>query len=112
MERAMGTKTDTRIKELMQEVIAKIHDGLEETGSYNLYLFGSRAKGTAKDHADIDLALELFPSNDDFKKIRREIDEIETLFSIDLIDMTCVDDGFKEVIMSTGKKIRSNVEGN
>jgi len=96
----------SRIQELINKVIAIIAHFLGEGTSFELYLFGSRAKMPVSGRADIDLAIacpEL--SEEIFRKIKREVAAVRTLYSIDLIHLNRVDPEFREIVMSGGKKV-------
>lgn len=69
--------------------------------------FGSWPKGTAKPHADIDIAIDgsdKFPS-EQLTELRARIDEIATLHEIDLIDLQTVSDTFKQEILRHGIRL-------
>ena len=97
---------NTRIRELVREVAEIIQRYLGKGRSYSLYLFGSRLKNRALEGADIDLALSCPDlSESDFRKIKREIENIRTLHSIDLIHLERVDADFREIVLSDAVKI-------
>lgn len=69
--------------------------------------FGSWPKGTAKPHADIDIAIDgsdKFPS-EQLTELRARIEEIATLHEIDLIDLQTVSDTFKQEILRHGIRL-------
>jgi type I restriction enzyme S subunit len=69
-----------------------------------VYLFGSRAKGTAKPYSDFDIAIEWeekIPLHT-MAKIREELDRLPTLKSFDLIDLKRVSSSFVETVRKTG----------
>ena len=69
-----------------------------------VYLFGSRAKGTAKPYSDFDIAIEWkekIPLHT-MAKIREELDKLPTLKSFDLIDLKRVSGNFIETVRKTG----------
>lgn len=50
-------------------------------------LYGSRAKGTAMERSDIDIAVS---GVDNFESLVEKVEELPTLFSVDLVNMdTC-----------------------
>lgn len=50
-------------------------------------LYGSRAKGTAMERSDIDIAVS---GVDNFELLVEKVEELPTLFSVDLVNMdTC-----------------------
>lgn len=66
-------------------------------------LFGSRAKGTALQCSDIDIAVS---GVSDMETLREEIDEIPTLFTVDLVDLdTCANALLIEDIYKYGHEI-------
>jgi len=68
---------------------------------YEIFLFGSRASDLASDRSDIDIGilgsqpLPLATLND----IKAEIEEIKTLYSIDIVDFASVTEDFKEIAL-------------
>lgn len=87
-----------RIKELIRNVVEIIEKYIPDK-PYRLYIFGSRAKGNNFAHSDLDLALEVDGlSRGRFQQIKREVNEIPTLYSIDLIDLNDVEEGFRNLI--------------
>lgn len=70
-------------------------------------LFGSRAKGTALERSDIDIAVSGVAQ---FSKFREEVENLPTLFSVDIVDMdTCANLLLLEDIGKYGKKIYEKV---
>ena len=66
-------------------------------------LFGSRAKGTALERSDIDIAVS---GVNDFDALEEEIEEIPTLYTVDLLNMdTCRNELILEDIRKYGRKI-------
>lgn len=70
-------------------------------------LFGSRAKGTATEKSDIDIAVAgVF----DLVRLEEEIENIPTLYSVDVVDLdTCKNPLLLEDIRQYGRKIYSEV---
>ena len=80
--------------------ILKIEDVIEsaaklcrEFGAKKVILFGSRAKGTALERSDIDIAVSGVEKID---LLIQKIEEIPTLYSIDIVNM---DDCKKELLL-------------
>lgn len=73
---------------------------------YDLYLFGSRAKGTAREYSDIDLAISSKELNSLIKS-QIEIDFENSLipWKIDVVDLNNIDDNFKSLIENTMIKL-------
>jgi predicted nucleotidyltransferase len=67
---------------------------------YHFYVFGSRAKGTAKPFSDLDLAVKENMQALDKTKIITEFEESDLPFKIDLIEMSKIDPSFKAHILS------------
>ena len=66
-------------------------------------LYGSRAKGTARERSDIDIAV---TGVKNFDILEEKIEELPTLYSVDLLNMdTCRNDLLKEDIRQYGRKI-------
>lgn len=93
-------------KELIQAVwhIFKKHFN---TVDCRLYLFGSRASGTANEHSDFDFIIQSGkglrqPSLLEFK---REIDEISTLYSIDVVDWSQAAPDFQKIAQKNMKEV-------
>ena len=77
------------VAEILQEIV-KIGRRYQVR---EVVLFGSRAKGTAAERSDID-------------RCRDEIDDIPTLYSIDVVNMdTCANELLMEDIRKYGRKI-------
>ena len=66
-------------------------------------LFGSRAKGTAREGSDFDLAVDLpRPDLTSERKVSEEIEGIAGLYKVDIIYLKEVDEDFKRLIDKTG----------
>ena len=66
-------------------------------------LYGSRAKGTAMERSDIDIAVS---GVDNFESLVEKVEELPTLFSVDLVNMdTCRNDLLMEDIKQYGREI-------
>ena len=84
-----------------RQILEKIKEALDRVSGdlvgYRVFLFGSRATGTAKERSDFDIGI-LGPKKLPlriFYKIDDLFDEIETLYSIDLVDIHEVSDRFR-----------------
>lgn len=85
------------------EIMKKIVDISYRYKAKEVILFGSRAKGTETERSDIDIAL---TGCESFELCKEEIENIPTLYSIDVINMdTCGNDLLLEDIKKYGKKI-------
>ena len=68
-----------------------------------IILYGSRAKGTALERGDIDVAVS---GAEDFEQLEEEVDEIPTLYTVDLLNMdTCRNELLLEDVKEYGRKI-------
>ncbi len=87
------------IAHVMEEIIRISKE--EQAGK--TVLFGSRAKGTARERSDIDIAVE---GVKDFDAFCEKIDEIEILYTIDVLNLeTCRNQLLMEDIKAYGRKI-------
>ena len=101
-----ATKENTRIGELLKKIIEIILNELGENSHFALYLFGSRAKNEAAEGADIDLAISCPQLNEStYRKIKREIEALRTLYSVDLIHLEAVEPDFRELILADARKL-------
>ncbi|MDX1949477.1 MAG: nucleotidyltransferase domain-containing protein [Rickettsiales bacterium] len=68
-----------------------------------LYLFGSRANGTAREFSDIDIAISCPKATlEDWKYYENILDNPPTLNSIDLVDYDSVDKSLRKKINQEG----------
>ncbi len=70
----------------------------------DVYLFGSRAKGTETTHSDIDIAVTAdveLPINQ-LSYIREQLENSDIPYTVDLVDMHKVDEAFKQKILTEG----------
>ena len=66
-------------------------------------LYGSRAKGTARERSDIDIAVS---GAEDFDLLAEKVEDLPTLYSVDLLNMdTCRNQLLLEDIRQYGRKI-------
>ena len=81
----------------------KIKSVLDKYPNCELRLFGSRAKGTYKYNSDIDLAVINEASTEVTDKIRRELNDLDIIYKIDLVVVReCNNDRLIENIMKEG----------
>jgi uncharacterized protein len=67
--------------------------------AYRVFLFGSRAAGTARDRSDVDIGIE-GPApvpRLTLAAIEDELDEAPTLYTIEVVDFARVSDAFRHV---------------
>ena len=68
-----------------------------------MILFGSRAKGTAIERSDFDIAVK---GVSDFDRLSEDIENIDTLYKIDIIELEkCKNELLLEDIKKYGRKI-------
>lgn len=88
----------------------KVEEIINETARlcrcYNakeIILYGSRAKGTAGERSDIDIAVS---GAENFYELAEKIENLPTLYSIDLLNIdTCKNELLLEDIRQYGRKI-------
>lgn len=72
------------------------------SGNYKLFLFGSQVGLQELKRADIDVGIDagrpLSPREESL--IRSELENLPTLYKVDFVDFTKVDDGFKKIALS------------
>lgn len=65
-----------------EEILEKIVEICKTNKVHEVILFGSRAKGTAHEKSDFDIAVS---GVTDIETLREQIDEIPTLYSFDVV---------------------------
>lgn len=92
-----------QIEEILQEIIRIC----KNNSVTKVILFGSRAKGTALERSDIDIAV---CGVEDIEKLREELEDIPTLYTIDVVDMDeCGNELLLEDIKQYGRKIYEKI---
>lgn len=92
-----------------EEIIEKVAELCEKYGVREGILFGSRAKGTALERSDIDIAI---LGAGDFGAMLEEAEAFPTLYTVDLVDLdTCGNALLLEDIRRYGKKIYEKAAG-
>lgn len=87
----------------VEEVISEVAKLCRNFHAKEVILYGSRAKGTARERSDIDIAVTGVKK---FDILEEKIEELPTLYSVDLLNMdTCRNDLLKEDIRQYGRKI-------
>jgi len=84
-----------KLKREVLEIVGK-YLGLKE---YRLFFFGSRVSGKGSERSDIDIGIE-GPKPvpvETIAKIREGLENIETLYSIDIVDFGSASGDFKKV---------------
>lgn len=92
-----------REREVLEGVVEILKKNLEPN---TIILFGSRAKGTARETADFDLAVDAErPELRQERKILEQIDEVSGLYSVDVVYLGSVDEEFKDIILKNGQVV-------
>jgi uncharacterized protein len=89
-------KLDDKIKQKIISVISALIPGVK------IYLFGSRARGTNAEWADIDLALDAgkpLPPRD-VDEVKSMFGESNIMYKIDVVDFNQINDVMKKQILS------------
>lgn len=93
----------------IDEVINQIICRCQEYGAEKVILFGSRAKRTATERSDIDIAVSGVKPLDIFE-LEERLQDIPTLYSIDLVDLdTCKNQLLLEDIKQYGREIYKKI---
>lgn len=86
-----------------EEVILEVAKLCRSFHAKEVILYGSRAKGTARERSDIDIAV---TGVDNFEILMEKVEELPTLYSVDLLNMdTCRNQLLVEDIREYGRKI-------
>lgn len=87
----------------VEEIIRETAEICRGFGATEVVLFGSRAKGTARERSDIDIAVS---GAEDFEDLVEKVEDLPTLYSVDLVNMdTCRNELLLEDIRQYGRKI-------
>ena len=93
----------------VDEVITEITQKCRNYGAQKIILFGSRAKGTATERSDIDIAVSGVTSSDIFE-LEEALEDISILYTIDLINLdTCKNQLLLEDIEQYGREIYKKI---
>ena len=85
------------------EVISQVAELCRKYNAKEVILYGSRAKGTARERSDIDIAVS---GVENFDILVEKADELPTLYSVDLVNMdTCKNQLLLEDIRQYGREI-------
>ena len=95
-----------RVNEIIKQVVEILDAELGGKENYQLFLFGSRAKGQFSENADIDLALSSNSMTEkQFREIKRKVANLRTLYSVDLVHLEAVESDFRKIILSEDREI-------
>ncbi len=92
----------------INEIIDSVKDILIQNYNPNkILIFGSRAKGSEDIGSDFDFAVETKYKRDEEQLllVKSQIEKISGLYKVDIVFFNEVDDGFKQIILDTGKVI-------
>lgn len=89
--------SEEKLKKQILGIISKYVD----LKDYRIFLFGSRVSGKSTERSDIDIGIEgpIQIPRETMTKIREEIENLPTLYKIDLVDFKRVAPDFKEVAL-------------
>ena len=86
-----------------EEVIEEVADLCRQFQAKKVILDGSRAKGTARERSDIDIAVS---GVDNFELLVEKVEELPTLYSVYMVNMdTCRNQLLLEDIRQYGREI-------
>ena len=86
-----------------EEVIEEVADLCRQFQAKKIILYGWRAKGTARERSDIDIAVS---GVDNFELLVEKVEELPTLYSVDMVNMdTCRNQLLLEDIRQYGREI-------
>lgn len=86
-----------------EQVIKEVEKLCKNFQAKEVILYGSRAKGTARERSDIDIAV---TGVKNFELLVEEVEKLPTLYSVDLLNMdTCQNQLLLEDIKQYGRKI-------
>ena len=86
-----------------EEVIREVARLCRSFQAKEVILYGSRAKETARERSDINIAVS---GVDDFEELVEKVEELPTLYSVDLLNLdTCRNELLLEDIKQYGRKI-------
>ncbi len=87
----------------VETVLEKVKELCENYGASEIVLYGSRAKGTALERSDIDVAVS---GVKDFSSLEEAVEMIPTLYTVDLLDLdSCRNELLMEDIRKYGRKV-------
>jgi len=101
MSNAASGQND-RVGRITSELVGYL---VERLRPRKIILFGSRARGSARQGSDIDLAVKggNLPDFREERKLREELDRLAGIYSIDLVFLEKSDEAFRTMVEKTGK---------
>jgi predicted nucleotidyltransferase len=94
---------DAKTQELISTIINTVKEHLHPK---RIILFGSRATGKAQEYSDFDIAVEGVEM--DIRKerhLKEALDEKMGIYTVEVIDLDKVDEGFKKLVLKTSRAI-------
>ena len=92
---------NSRPNQIITQICALLKEQLHPA---RIILFGSRAKGKNGRHADFDFAIDgPAPSLTLERTLKEKADKISGLYKVELVYLDTVDEGFKKIVLNTGK---------
>jgi predicted nucleotidyltransferase len=91
------------LEEKYLNIVTKILTESLEKDKLNLYIFGSRARGTTKKYADLDLAIDYSKQKLPFKalaKLSAAFEDSLLPYKVDIVDLNDISKEFKSSIES------------
>jgi predicted nucleotidyltransferase len=100
--------SDAKSQELINTIINIVREHLHPK---RIILFGSRAKGKEKEYSDFDIAVEGVEMDIRKERLLKEaLDEKMGIYTVEVIDLDKVDEGFRAIVMKTGRVIYEGSE--
>ena len=99
-----SSEREAEIMQMLKDLFANRKADLEK---HRVLLFGSRARGNAKQRSDFDLAVdgdEPLPLKS-FFEIAEDLENLPTLYSFDWVDLTKVNNRFREEALKSARVI-------
>lgn len=99
-----SSEREAEIMQMLKDLFAQRKTDLAK---HRVLLFGSRARGNAKQHSDFDLAVdgdEPLPLKS-FFEIAEDLENLPTLYSFDWVDLTKVNNRFREEALKSARVI-------
>jgi predicted nucleotidyltransferase len=94
---------DAKSQDLINTIINIVKEHLHPK---RIILFGSRATGREKKYSDFDIAVEGVDMDIRKERLLKDaLDEKMRIYTVEVIDLDKVDDGFREIVMKTGRII-------
>ncbi len=92
-------QAEKKIKKILRKYI--------EPGDYSVFIFGSRASGSAHKYSDFDIGIQgdkPLPLKIKYL-IEEELEESNIPFNVDIVDFSLANDDFKKVALEKTKRI-------